>query len=78
MLAYYVQRHMLEAWSPLFYADEDQKAKNLRDPVAPAKRSDSAIAQEFTPFVACLNISVQLFVPLATAQPGEIHRPLLR
>jgi len=38
MLAYYVQWHMLEAWRPLLYADEDQKAKNLRDPVAPAKR----------------------------------------
>ncbi|WP_274428131.1 IS1634 family transposase [Desulfosarcina sp. BuS5] len=43
MLAYYVQWHMMEAWRPLLYADEDQKAKNLRDPVAPAKRSDSAM-----------------------------------
>jgi transposase len=43
MLAYYVQWHMLEAWRPLLYADEDQKAKDLRDPVAPAKRSDSAM-----------------------------------
>lgn len=43
MLAYYVQWHMMEAWRPLLYADEDQKIKDLRDPVAPAKRSDSAI-----------------------------------
>jgi transposase len=43
MLAYYVQWHMMEAWRPLLYADEDQKAKGLRDPVAPAKRSDSAM-----------------------------------
>ncbi len=43
MLAYYVQWHMMEAWRPLLYADEDQKAKELRDPVAPAKRSDSAM-----------------------------------
>jgi transposase len=43
MLAYYVQWHMMEAWRPLLYADEDQKAKGLRDPVDPAKRSDSAI-----------------------------------
>ena len=43
MLAYYVQWHMMEAWRPLLYADEDQKGKALRDPVAPAKRSDSAI-----------------------------------
>ena len=29
MLAYYVQWHMMEAWRPLLYADEDQKAKVL-------------------------------------------------
>ena len=45
MLAYYVQWHMMEAWRPLLYADEDQKAKGLRDPVAPAKRSDPALAK---------------------------------
>lgn len=43
MLAYYVQWHMMEAWRPLLYADEDQEAKLLRDPVALAKRSDSAM-----------------------------------
>jgi transposase len=43
MLAYYVQWHMIEAWRPLIYADEDQQAKAFRDPVAPAKRSDSAL-----------------------------------
>ena len=34
MLAYYVQWHMIEAWRPLLFADEDQAAKTLRDPVA--------------------------------------------
>jgi len=29
--------------SYVLYADEDLKAKELRDPVAPAKRSDSAV-----------------------------------
>ncbi len=48
MLAYYVQWHMMEAWRPLLYADEDQKAKDLRDPVAPAKRSDSAMKKVAT------------------------------
>jgi len=48
MLAYYVQWHMMEAWRPLLYADEDQKAKDLRDPVAPAKRSDSAMKKVMT------------------------------
>jgi hypothetical protein len=43
MLAYYVQWHMMEAWRPLIYADEEQQEKIFRDPVAPAKRSDSAM-----------------------------------
>ena len=43
MLAYYVQWHMLEAWRPLLFSDEDQQAKAKRDPVAPAKRSDAAL-----------------------------------
>ena len=43
MLAYYVQWHMMEAWRPLLYADEDQNAKALRDLVAPEKRSNSAM-----------------------------------
>jgi len=43
MLAYYVQWHMLEAWRPLLFCDEDQQAKETRDPVAPAKRSEAAL-----------------------------------
>jgi len=43
MLAYYVQWHMLEAWRPLLFCDEDQQAKAIRDPVAPAKRSKAAL-----------------------------------
>ncbi|MCP4678234.1 MAG: IS1634 family transposase [Deltaproteobacteria bacterium] len=43
MLAYYVQWHMMEAWRPLLFADDEQEAKSTRDPVAPAKRSDSAM-----------------------------------
>jgi len=45
MLAYYVKWHMMEAWRPLLFADEDQQAKQHRDPVAPAKRSSKAIAK---------------------------------
>lgn len=45
MLAYYVQWHMTQAWRPLTFADEDQEAKTTRDPVAPAKRSDEALAK---------------------------------
>ncbi len=43
MLAYYVLWHMMEAWRPLLFADEDQAAKAVRDPVAPAKRSKAAM-----------------------------------
>lgn len=43
VLSYYVQWHMIEAWRPLLFADEDQQAKALRDPVAPAKRSKGAL-----------------------------------
>jgi len=43
MLSYYVQWHMIEAWRPLLFADEDQQAKTSRDPVAPAKRSEGAL-----------------------------------
>jgi transposase len=42
MLAYYVEWHMLEAWRPLLFSDEDQEAKRTRDPVAPARRSQAA------------------------------------
>lgn len=43
MLAYYVEWHMIEAWRPLLFADEDQAAKATRDPVAPARRSQAAL-----------------------------------
>jgi hypothetical protein len=48
MLSYYVEWHMLEAWRPLLFADEDQVAKAKRDPVAPAKRSDEALRKAAT------------------------------
>jgi hypothetical protein len=45
MLAYYVEWHMREAWAELLFADEETEAKDTRDPVAPATRSDSAQAK---------------------------------
>jgi len=45
MLAYYVQWHMMEAWRPLLFADEEQEAKRTRDPVAPAKRSHRTLVK---------------------------------
>jgi transposase len=43
MLAYYVEWHMRQVWRELMFSDEDQAAKLIRDPVAPAKRSDAAM-----------------------------------
>jgi len=45
MLAHYVVWHMIESWRELLFCDEDQEAKNTRDPVAPAKRSRAALAK---------------------------------
>lgn len=48
MLAYYVEWHMIEAWRTLLFADEDQVAKEHRDPVAPARRSAKAERKALT------------------------------
>ena len=45
MLAYYVEWHMREAWRELMFADTEQQAKATRDPVAPAERSQAALAK---------------------------------
>ena len=42
MLSYYVEWHLLNAWRPLLFADEELDAKQKRDPVAPAQRSEKA------------------------------------
>jgi Transposase DDE domain len=43
MLAYYVEYHMLEAWRPLLFSDEEARIRADRDPVTAATRSDSAM-----------------------------------
>ncbi len=48
VLAYYVEWHMREAWRPLLFSDEDQAAKQTRDPVAPAQRSVAALRKVHT------------------------------
>ena len=48
LLAYYLEWHMREAWRSLLFADEDQQAKQHRDPVAPARRSEKAQQKAFT------------------------------
>jgi hypothetical protein len=46
MLAYYVQWHLERAWAPLLFRDEQRP--ELDDPVAPARRSDGALAKVFS------------------------------
>lgn len=48
LLAYYVEWHIREAWRSLLFADEDQQAKQHRDPVAPARRSQKAQQKALT------------------------------
>jgi transposase len=43
MLAYYVEWHMLQAWAPLLFADQElPELRKLRDPILPASISESA------------------------------------
>ena len=43
VLAYYVEWHLRRAWAPLLFEDEERREKRKRrDPILPAKPSDSA------------------------------------
>ncbi len=43
VLAYYVEWHLRRAWAPLLFEDEEQREeRKRRDPILPAKPSDSA------------------------------------
>jgi transposase len=85
MLAYYVQWHMIEAWAPLTFKDEtgDETAR-LADPVAPARRSQAALAKvrtrtladgtpamSFTRLLAHLATIVRNTMRPRSARPGE-------
>jgi hypothetical protein len=49
VLAYYVEWHLRRAWRPLLFEDEElDGARAIRDPVAPAKPSDSARRKKTT------------------------------
>jgi len=43
VLARYVVHHMIEALRPVLFCDEDQAAKQTRNPVTPAQRSSGAL-----------------------------------
>lgn len=85
MLAYYVQWHMIEAWAPLTFKDEaDADASRPADPVAPARRSQAALAKvhtrmladgtpamSFTRLLAHLATIVRNTMRPRSARPGE-------
>ena len=89
MLAYYVQWHMIEAWAPLTFKDEadrltDPGPARLADPVAPARRSQTALAKvhtrtladgtptmSFTRLLSHLATVVRNTVRPRSARPGE-------
>jgi transposase len=84
MLAYYVEWHLIEAWRPLLFADEDQAAKETRDPVAPAKRSAAALEKVHTHITedgAPVQSLRTLIAELATLvrntcrTPGDLEHP---
>jgi hypothetical protein len=85
MLAYYVQWHMIQAWRPLTFADEvGEDAARLRNPVAPARRSQAALekvhtrtladgttAMSFTRLLAHLATIARNTLRPRNARPGE-------
>jgi ribosome-associated translation inhibitor RaiA len=85
MLAYYVQWHMIQAWASLTFAEETgEDAARARNPVAPAKRSKSALdkvhtrtlpdgtpAMSFTRLLAHLSTIVRNTLRPRSARPGE-------
>ena len=49
MLAYYVEWHLRRVWAPLLFEDEElPKERQRRDPVLPARSSESAQAKKLT------------------------------
>lgn len=49
LLAYYVEWHMRQAWAPILFEDEElEKERKRRDPVLPAKPSESVKAKKRT------------------------------
>jgi transposase len=49
LLAYYVEWHLRQKWEPLLFEDEELALdRNRRDPVAPAKASQSALLKKKT------------------------------
>ncbi len=64
MLAYYVEWHLRRVWAPLLFEDEELPQERLRrDPVLPARGSESAQAKKLTHHTAD-GLPVQSFATL--------------
>ena len=77
MLAYYVEWHLVNAWRPLLFADEDLAAKERRDPVAPARRSKGANEKALSRELADGSVTHSfqtLLKELATIVRNRCHR----
>ena len=78
MLAYYVKWHMMQAWRPLLFADEEQAAKAQRDPVAPARRSAGALRKVSNRTLedgTCVHSFDSLLHHLSTIVRNACHHP---
>src|SRR5246500_521684 len=78
MLAYYVKWHMMQAWRSLLFADEEQAAKAQRDPVAPARRSASALRKVSNRTLedgTCVHSFDSLLHHLSTIVRNACHHP---
>ena len=78
MLAYYVKWHMMQAWRPLLFADEEQAAKAQRDPVAPARRSAGALRKVSNRTLedgTCVHSFDSLLHHLSTIVRNTCHHP---
>ena len=77
MLAYYVEWHLVNAWRPLLFADEELETKDRRDPVAPARRSTAAAAKAASHELAdgsCVHSLRTLLKDLASIVRNRCHR----
>jgi len=81
MLAHYVVWHMIEAWRPLLFCDEDQQAKTMRDPVAPVLLAH-VVDDAAQPVLAQVDIDIGVLGPVRVGEPLEqqpvFHRARVR
>ena len=72
LVAYYVEWHLRQAWEPLLFEDEELAVdRQRRDPVAPARASESARQKKKTHMTSG-GLPVQSFRTLLAQFPGEL------